>query len=89
MIFSRDAVLTVAELAAPASPEAEDEAAAPAVNAIPLPRGLTLEEVERMYIEATLRDLGGSVTAAARQLGISRKVLWQRRKRHGISGPVS
>jgi two-component system response regulator AtoC len=89
MIFSRDAVLTVAELAAPHFPEAEDEAAAPVANAIPLPRGLTLEEVERMYIEATLRDLGGSVTAAARQLGISRKVLWQRRKRHGLSGPVS
>jgi transcriptional regulator of acetoin/glycerol metabolism len=42
-----------------------------------------------VYIEATLRDLGGSVTAAARQLGISRKVLWQRRKRHGLSGPVA
>jgi DNA-binding NtrC family response regulator len=40
--------------------------------------------VERRYIEATLQELGGSVESAARQLGISRKVLWQRRKKHGI-----
>jgi DNA-binding NtrC family response regulator len=49
-----------------------------------VPRGLTLEEVERLYIEATLHEVGGSVNEAARRLGVSRKVLWQRRKRHGI-----
>jgi DNA-binding NtrC family response regulator len=78
MIFSRGPVMQIGELAS--SP------AAPAVvsNALPVPRGLTLDEVERMYIEATLRDLGGSVSAAAEQLGISRKVLWQRRKKHGM-----
>jgi transcriptional regulator of acetoin/glycerol metabolism len=40
--------------------------------------------VEARYIDETLKQLGGNVTAAAEQLGVSRKVLWQRRKRHGL-----
>ena len=78
MIFSRGPVLQIGELA-PAG-----AAPAPIANALQVPRGLTLDEVERMYIEATMNDLGGSVSAAAEQLGISRKVLWQRRKKHGM-----
>ncbi len=77
MIFSRSTVLEIPEL----SPSGERAAES---NALPVPRGLTLEEVERLYIEATLREVGGSVNEAARRLGVSRKVLWQRRKRHGI-----
>jgi DNA-binding NtrC family response regulator len=78
MIFSRNHVLQIPELSG--APERAQEA-----NAIPIPRGLTLEAVERLYIEATLREVGGSINDAASRLGISRKVLWQRRKRHGIS----
>ena len=81
MIFSRGPLLQVAGLDSPPAP-------APAEGGVPIPRGLTLDEVEKLYIEATLKELGGSITAAARQLGISRKVLWQRRKRHGIAGAV-
>ncbi|MDB4948751.1 MAG: hypothetical protein JWM27_1400 [Gemmatimonadetes bacterium] len=81
MIFSKDSKVQIAELASAAPP--------PPPDGVPIPRGLTLEDVERLYIESTLRELGGSITAAARQLGISRKVLWQRRKRHGISEPMS
>jgi len=77
LIFSRDAVVRFEEFPAAAPSRAPDESAA-------LPLGLTLDEVERMYIDATLRQLGGNVAAAARQLGVSRKVLWQRRKRHGL-----
>ncbi|MDP9349177.1 MAG: sigma-54 dependent transcriptional regulator [Gemmatimonadota bacterium] len=77
LIFSSGPVVKIAELA-PAAP--------PAVPAgvVGIPPGLTLEEVERLYIDATLRDLGGNINAAAQQLGVSRKVLWQRRKRHGL-----
>jgi two-component system response regulator AtoC len=82
MIFSRDSIVRIAEL----SPST---AAPAAVDGVSIPRGLTLEDVEKLYIESTLKELGGSITAAARQLGISRKVLWQRRKRHGLSDPVS
>ena len=78
MIFSRDAVLRVGELAGPS-------AAPAAPDAVAIPKGLTLDEVERLYIEATLKEVDGSINAAAQRLGVSRKVLWQRRKRHGIS----
>jgi DNA-binding NtrC family response regulator len=77
MIFSRSAVLEIPELA----PAGESS---PQSNAVHVPRGLTLDEVERLYIEATLHEVNGSVNEAARRLGVSRKVLWQRRKRHGI-----
>ena len=77
MIFSRSAVLEIPEL----TPTGEASAQP---NAVPVPRGLTLDEVERLYIEATLREVNGSINEAARRLGVSRKVLWQRRKRHGI-----
>jgi two-component system response regulator AtoC len=80
MIFSRDGMLRIAELAGPSTAPA---AAAP--DAVTIPRGLTLEEVERLYIEATLNEVGGSINVAAQRLGVSRKVLWQRRKRHGMA----
>jgi len=44
----------------------------------------TLEEVESRYIAATLRDARGNKTEAARILGISRKALWEKRKRYGL-----
>jgi two-component system, NtrC family, response regulator AtoC len=49
-----------------------------------LPPGLTLEEVERLYIRATLEEVGGQVNRAAERLGVSRKVLWMRRRALGI-----
>jgi two-component system response regulator AtoC len=49
-----------------------------------IPRGLTLAEAEREYIRHTLTRLGGNVQRAAESLGISRKSLWERRKRHGL-----
>jgi DNA-binding NtrC family response regulator len=44
----------------------------------------TLEEVERRYIAATLQHVRGNQTEAARMLGISRKALWEKRKRYGL-----
>ena len=44
----------------------------------------TLVDVERRYIRITLRHAGGSQTEAARILGISRKALWEKRKRYGM-----
>jgi DNA-binding NtrC family response regulator len=49
-----------------------------------LARRPTLSEVERRYIAATLRHARGSQTDAARILGISRKALWEKRKRYGL-----
>jgi transcriptional regulator with PAS, ATPase and Fis domain len=45
----------------------------------------TLDEVQRRYIELTLRYVSGSQTRAAAVLGISRKALWEKRKRYGLS----
>ena len=44
----------------------------------------TLEEVERRYIELTLTYAKGNQTKAAAILGISRKALWEKRKRYGL-----
>jgi DNA-binding NtrC family response regulator len=47
--------------------------------------GLPLDEVERRYIAATLeREGGGDLAGAAERLGISRKTLWEKRRRYGI-----
>jgi DNA-binding NtrC family response regulator len=48
------------------------------------PRRPTLEEVERRYIELTLQHARGNQTRAAEILGISRKALWEKRKRYGL-----
>ncbi len=49
-----------------------------------LARRPTLDEVERRYVAATLRHVRGNQTEAARVLGISRKALWEKRKRYGL-----
>ena len=49
-----------------------------------LVRRPTLDEVERRYIASTLRHVRANQTEAARVLGISRKALWEKRKRYGL-----
>jgi DNA-binding NtrC family response regulator len=44
----------------------------------------TLRDVELAYIRFVLDSVGGSQTRAAAVLGISRKALWEKRRRHGI-----
>lgn len=46
-----------------------------------IPLGLTLPEVEGEYIRRTMMAHGGKVQEAAAALGISRKSLWEKRKR--------
>ncbi|HSF17755.1 MAG TPA: sigma-54 dependent transcriptional regulator [Vicinamibacteria bacterium] len=43
---------------------------------------LTLAEVQRNYIERILKEVGGNQSRAAEILGISRKSLWERRRRY-------
>lgn len=49
-----------------------------------IPRGLSLREVEREYIRDALAAHGGHVQATADSLGISRKNLWEKRRKHGL-----
>jgi two-component system, NtrC family, response regulator AtoC len=44
----------------------------------------TLREVEQAYIRFVLEQVKGSQTRAAGILGISRKALWEKRRRYGI-----
>lgn len=74
MIFHRDAVLRIEAPSSGGTALAEN----------PFPPGLTLAEVERRYIQRTLEEMGGNVAGAADRLGVSRKVLWQRRRQHGL-----
>ena len=45
---------------------------------------LTLDEIERLYVERVLHEVGGRVGQAASILGIHRKTLLDKRKRHGL-----
>ena len=56
----------------------------PALDEAAVSRRPTLEDVERRYIAAMLRQVRGNQTEAARFLGISRKALWEKRKRYGL-----
>src|SRR5690606_22406985 len=44
-----------------------------------IPLGLSLAEVERRYMEATLRNHSTDYGTLATRLGISRKTLWKKR----------
>lgn len=46
----------------------------------------TLEELERRYIEAVLRQTAGNYSKAAAILGINRKTLLEKRKKYGMGG---
>jgi DNA-binding NtrC family response regulator len=50
----------------------------------PLPPGLTLQELEKEYVTATLARLSGNVKAAAEALGIDRSTLYEKIRRYGI-----
>ncbi len=45
---------------------------------------MTLAEMERLMIEATLRRTGGNVKEAAASLGIDRSTLYEKLRRYGI-----
>jgi DNA-binding NtrC family response regulator len=63
-------------------PPPERGAATPAGPGVTVELGLELAEVEHRYIQATLgARRGRDLTAIARSLGISRKTLWERRRR--------
>jgi two-component system response regulator AtoC len=55
-----------------------------AAGGITLPPGLTLDEVERRYLHFTLERGAGELREIAEVLGISRKTLWEKRRRYGL-----
>jgi len=49
-------------------------------GALEIPDGLTLSQVEDLYIRRTLETLDGNLSEAARRLGVSRTTLWRKLK---------
>lgn len=50
-----------------------------------MPYGLSLEEIERRYIAATINEFPtDNYVALALRLGIARKTLWEKRRRYGL-----
>jgi DNA-binding NtrC family response regulator len=58
--------------------------AATASDASPPAGGATLEDAEKAHIQRTLAAYGGNIQRAAEALGISRKNLWEKRKKYGL-----
>jgi two-component system NtrC family response regulator len=83
---------SVVERAALLAPEGEIAPSALPAQVLEPPQALwagrdrrpSLRDVELAYIRFVLDSVGGSQTRAAAVLGISRKALWEKRRRHGI-----
>ncbi len=86
MIFADGSELTAADLPDLRTVELEATTASKAADpsAFGISKGLSLAEAEREYIRHTLADCDGSVQRAAEVLGISRKNLWEKRKKYGL-----
>jgi DNA-binding NtrC family response regulator len=55
-----------------------------AAQSFPIRLGMTLGAVEREFVRMTLESSGGNKKEAARILGISRRALYNKLKRHGL-----
>jgi two-component system NtrC family response regulator len=83
-VVERAAILTATGEVAPAAlpPQVLEQ---PATLWAGRDRRPTLKDVELAYIRYVLDAVKGNQTRAAGVLGISRKALWEKRRRHGIS----
>jgi two-component system, NtrC family, response regulator AtoC len=79
LIFHRGGAL---EVRPPPRDTAADHEGHGATLAIPL--GASLEEVERRYLAAVLEAFPAALATVAERLGISRKTLWEKRRRYGL-----
>jgi DNA-binding NtrC family response regulator len=53
-------------------------------SGVPRLEDMSLEEVEHYLIRKTLERCGGSVTSAAKELGLSRSAMYRRIQKHGL-----
>jgi two-component system, NtrC family, response regulator AtoC len=85
LIFHVNGEFLVVPPAAPPGSAASGEPQPAATAGVTLELGLTLDEVVRRYVEATLDASDAELDTIAQRLGISRKNLWEKRKRYGLS----
>ena len=85
MIFADGSEIAAADLPELKAVEPDDNGSyALDPNSFGISKGLTLADAEREYIRCTLAECEGSVQRAAELLGISRKNLWEKRKKYGL-----
>jgi DNA-binding NtrC family response regulator len=85
-VLSADTVIEASDLSSPSSPCAP--AAVPVGAATPVALKGYLEDCERDHIAQILEEHGWRVAETAAALGISRKNLWEKMRRHGIERPA-
>ena len=78
MLFAKGSVLEGADLPRLAG------GLEPGQSTFVLPADLTLKEAEKEYIRLSLEAHADNVADTAKSLGISRKNLWEKRKKHGL-----
>jgi len=64
--------------------QAEGTGAVPDVEPAPIQLGMTLADIEKEYIKMTIVSVGGNKLKAAELLGVSRRALYNKLKRHGL-----
>ena len=84
MIFASGAELTPGDLPPLGVEPTRDHGGAAGDTHTRIPDGITLPEVEKQYIQRTLERFDNNIQRAAESLGISRKNLWEKRKKHGM-----
>ena len=82
LIFADEDTLKVVDL--PTLGTLGIDAAPAADNALAIPANLSLADSEREYIRQTLDHFDGNIQRSAESLGISRKNLWEKRKKYGL-----
>src|SRR5205809_4899946 len=84
MIFSDGPTLQRSDLPPLGPLQPRDARAGGGGKTFQVAKGLTLADAERQYIRLTLEETGGDIQRAAEILGISRKNLWEKRKKYGL-----
>lgn len=85
MIFNRKEWIDADDLhLLPATASSNGVALPPSNGVFYFPSGSTLEELEKAYILHTLKHYKASFTEVAQMLGISKKTLWEKRKRYNL-----
>ena len=87
MIFNDKEVIEADDLILASPDRFEKEAALEGAFRFPADR--TLEDLERAYILHTLNNTNESYAAIADKLGISKKTLWEKRKRYNLDEEVA
>ena len=69
-------------------PDAADAAPAASADGPPKPLPEQLADLERIIIQQTLMRCNGSLKATYEALGIGRKTLYEKMRKHGLGDPV-